>query len=172
MCHTLAAPGFHFCRVRRLDRVGSVEVSGTEVAVYWMTRASYREKNMQDKPKRANAKKMSELKTSLDLDAVAAALQAGEITSRQAKNATRFIEVALDIRNNPLYAVEDGKGQFIGEFHRLPDGNWRARRYGKEFKTGGVIVSSEDEAIAYVKGVWPSEPPTGKVEAEARVWAL
>lgn len=103
---------------------------------------------------RANDKRMLELKVGLDTDAVASAWKAGQITERQARNLVKFIAQARRVRENPIQTVlfEDDAGHYLGEADPLPDGTWRARRYGPDFKKGGLIVSDQDAAERYVRG--------------------
>lgn len=104
--------------------------------------------------KRGDPKLMQELKTNGDLGAVAAALNAGEITDRQAKNAVKFIETARDIRENPIRTalIESEGGGYAGEVSSLPGGKWLARCYGPDYdKNPGVTVDSFELAEKFVR---------------------
>lgn len=116
------------------------------------------------KLRRASAKRMSELRTSGDLKAVAAALATGEITERQAKNAAKFIRAGLAIRRNPVRTLligDSGEGPWHGEIKPLADGKWLARRYGPEYRNGGVVFADADAAEQYVRDAVDALPSSG-----------
>ncbi|HDK6043141.1 MULTISPECIES: hypothetical protein [Pseudomonadota] len=107
---------------------------------------------MSETRKPANRRRMDELKLGLDLGAVAEALAAGEITERQAKNATKFINQVKAVREKPLKArlIQSDSGQFLGEAHPLDCGAWKAYRYGPEFRDGGKVFPSLEDAKQFI----------------------
>lgn len=103
--------------------------------------------------KKANARRLSELKFSNDPMAIDDAVANGEISARQAQNMLKFMAAVTSIREHPPQSVpiQDERGQFVGEVRPLSDGSWLARPYGPEFKTGGTVFDSADEAQQYVE---------------------
>jgi len=47
--------------------------------------------------------------------------------------------------------IQAANGEWLGEAHRLDDGNWNAKRYGPQFRDGGVTVSTLEEAESYIR---------------------
>jgi len=72
---------------------------------------------------RTNRKLVEQLRYSLDIEATQAALDRGQITPIQARNIVKWIVTVKDIRENPIYWLQDETGSLIG-------GDCRTRRMG------------------------------------------
>jgi len=101
---------------------------------------------------RTNRKLVEQLRYSLDIEATQAALDRGQITPIQARNIVKWIVTVKDIRENPIYWLQDETGSLIGEIVARGGGaSWLARRYGKDYKNGATEFTDEDEAAAFVR---------------------
>lgn len=102
---------------------------------------------------KTNRKFVSQLRNSLDIEATQAALDRDEITPIQARNIIKWIVAVKNIRENPLYTMQDEAGQFIGEVITRGGGtSWIARRYGKGYPNDAAEFADRDEAVAFVHG--------------------
>jgi len=101
---------------------------------------------------RTNRKLVEQLRQELDLDATQAALDRGAITPIQAKNIVKWVVHVQRIRDNPMYAVTDAAGQYIGELVTVNKGvSWIGRRYGKNYPNDSVECPDQEQAAAFVR---------------------
>ena len=99
-----------------------------------------------------NRKLVNDLRASLDVEATQAALDQGAITPIQARNIMRWIDQVNEIRTNPLYAVKDAQGQFIGSVAASEGGTkWTGRRFGADYERSAATFDSCEEAAQYVQ---------------------
>lgn len=100
-----------------------------------------------------NRKLVNDLRASLDAAAAQAALDQGAITPIQARNIMRWIDQVREIQANPLYAIKDEQGQYIGSVAASAGGTkWTGRRFGADYEGSAATFDSCDEAAQYVQG--------------------
>ncbi|ULU27695.1 hypothetical protein [Dyella terrae] len=100
---------------------------------------------------RTNRNVVEKLRESLDVAAAHAALGRGEITPVQARNIIKWITAVKEIRENPLYAIQDDSGRCVGEVTAKDGGrSWMARKYG-EGRSDVVEFFSPEDAVAFVR---------------------
>jgi hypothetical protein len=103
---------------------------------------------------KTNHKLVEQLRTELDLRAVATALDRGEITPRQAQNLTRWIRAVEKIQENYKYTrvVQDPtSGQYVGAVVSRNRGkSWIGLRYGPNYPHNSAEFTAEQDAVRFV----------------------
>jgi hypothetical protein len=109
---------------------------------------------------RTNRKLVEQLRLGLDLGATQAALDRGAITPIQAKNIVEWVVQVKRVRENPMYAVVDAAGQYVGELVTENKGvSWIGRRYGKNYPNDSAEFTDQEHAVAFVRGEVDPAPP-------------
>lgn len=110
-----------------------------------------------------NRNLLDQLRQGLDLQAVEMAASRGDITRRQAKNVAKFIQTAKDIRENPVYAIVDQAGHYVGEVSAKNGGrSWIGCRYERTDPLPASEFGDFEDAKLFVCSTEPGDLNTMK----------